>query len=710
MSTRRQDVSVCLGLLPLLAVAGCFDYGLGHGEDVEEIVSGAEWSSYGPGGPVLDSGFPSDGGQPCDHAVPQLEVGYDVACAFEDQSDSLVVVTEWSRTEFTELAQWSEILNAPTVGHLIDDDGDGTRSGEGDVPEIVVVTDDRDEENTHGVLRLLPGDGRDVAYVYEKFDLGDGSSAYPYRYSGTALGDIDADGEPEIVLIAEVVSGEMPNEPPLGDDTAVETGGPPTTDTGLWKSPVGRQPTEPDTCLVLAITPYGEIEWTGGREMALPCGGHAPVIADLDADGAPEVVVGPLMLDGESGDVHGVIGGSVGAYDAYPEIGYLPVVADLDGDGLQELLTGSSRYDHLGNKMCSVANHTDGFAAVADLDGDGDGEVVSVGDNVATVWHHDCTVGATWSLQGDGTGGPPTVGDFDGDGDPEIGVAGAERYAVYEADGTVLWAHGTTDSSSHATGSSVFDFNGDGRAEVLYADEIALFVFDGPTGRVLLEDPQHTSRTLHEYPVPVDVDGDGQTELVVVNGGGHYGTENGGVYVLGSGGADWQASRQVWNQHAFSVTNIADDLSVPRVPEANWPTYNTFRSGDLAEMRTGEAPDLQVAITGVCNLRCDQGEQVIFVSAANGGASATQGGELVRLYAEDVDGNRDLLYERELQVPLAPGAAAGPWRVVVDLALVPDRRVAAVVDEPDALDFGALRECDEDNNEAVVWDGLCPLE
>ena len=707
---RRQDVSKILGLLPLVAAAGCLDYGLGHPGDVEEVVSGNAWSSYGPGGPPVDAEEPPDQDQPCDRAFPELAVGIDVDCSYEDLSDELVVVTEWSRTEFMELPEWSHVLNAPTIGHLLDDDGDGVRDGEGDVPEIVLVSDDRNEDNTHGVLRLVPGDGRDELRTHSEWDLGEGNVAYPYRYSGTALGDIDADGVPEIVLVVEVVSNETPDAPPTGgEDTAADTGDAPSTDTGVWKSPVNEELGGPG-CQVVSIDPGGTLEWIAGEEFGLPCGGHAPVIADLDADGAPEVVVGPLVFDGETGGVHATIGGSVGAFDAYDEIGYLPVVADLDGDGLQELLTGQARYDHTGQKVCSVPNLADGFAAVADLDDDGDGEVVSVGDNTVTAWHHDCTVLSTWSLQGEGTGGPPTIGDFDGDGSPEIGIAGAERYAVYEADGSVLWAYGTTDSSSHATGSSVFDFNGDGRAEVLYADEVALFVFDGPTGRVLLEDPQHTSRTLHEYPVPADVDGDGQTELVVTNGGGHHGTEHAGLYVLGSGAGDWQPARQVWNQHAFSVTNIEDDLSVPAVPESNWPTYNTFRSGDLSEMRSGIAPDLQVGITGVCNLRCEHGEQIVWVSVANGGAAATSGDELLRLYAEDPNGGRELLHERELGAPLAPGDAAGPWRITLALDDIPDRRVVAVIDEPDELDFGRLRECDEDNNEAIVYDGLCPLE
>ena len=86
----------------------------------------------------------------------------------------------------------------------------------------------------------------------------------------------------------------------------------------------------------------------------------------------------------------------------------------------------------------------------------------------------------------------------------------------------------TRDWSSASTGSTVFDFNGDGAAEIVFADEDALYVWGVDTASWLdpwerlydnLTDSNHRSWTIHEYPVVADVDGDGKSEIVVMNSG-----------------------------------------------------------------------------------------------------------------------------------------------------------------------------------------------
>ena len=127
-------------------------------------------------------------------------------------------------------------------------------------------------------------------------------------------------------------------------------------------------------------------------------------------------------------------------------------------------------------------------------------------------------------------GGQPTVADFTGNGSLEIGVAGACWYSVFEYNGSALLNRlamaETRDWSSASTGATVFDFNGDGANEVVFSDEDAVYVWwiDDSHGLepwermvTLLEDTNHQSWTIHEYPLVADVDGDGKAEILAVN-------------------------------------------------------------------------------------------------------------------------------------------------------------------------------------------------
>ncbi|HEX9726758.1 MAG TPA: VCBS repeat-containing protein, partial [Vicinamibacteria bacterium] len=98
---------------------------------------------------------------------------------------------------------------------------------------------------------------------------------------------------------------------------------------------------------------------------------------------------------------------------------------------------------------------------------------------------------------------------------PEIGIAGRNRYEVFEHTGDLKWSVPVNDTSSEITGSSAFDFEADGLSEVVYADQNRLRVFDGVDGTVVFE-TEVGSGTRLEYPIIADVDVDGKAEIVVV--------------------------------------------------------------------------------------------------------------------------------------------------------------------------------------------------
>ncbi len=74
------------------------------------------------------------------------------------------------------------------------------------------------------------------------------------------------------------------------------------------------------------------------------------------------------------------------------------------------------------------------------------------------------------------------------------------------AGGGIAWSRSTQDLSSNVTGSSVFDFEADGTAEVVYGDECFVRVYNGVTGDVLFSQ-YRSSCTWYENPIIADVDG-----------------------------------------------------------------------------------------------------------------------------------------------------------------------------------------------------------
>jgi hypothetical protein len=329
---------------------------------------------------------------------------------------------------------------------------------------------------------------------------------------------------------------------------------------------------------------------------------------------------------------------------------------------------------------------------VADLDGDGEGEFVVVAGGTVRYYDTDCTELDSWSVYGGGYGGPPTIADYDGDGQPEIGLPGDDDYSVYETDGTRLWSHAIDDASSHSTGSSVFDFDGDGQAEVVYADETSLWVFDGATGTVLLQDTTHGSGTVNEYPVVADVDGDGNAEIVVPNDNTAY-----GIQVFGDADDNWVSARQVWNQHAYAIVNIEDDLTIPTVPDSNWLDYNSFRQGAPGSFNATDAPNVYPVAYAACQEDC--GDTVTaYVQVANDGLVRADDSVTLRIYGDDGSGNLTLMEDTTLGSTLDAGELSAPHVFAWDASeLVGYTELLVVVDEDKTTN-----ECDEADNEDVI--------
>ncbi|MFW5759352.1 MAG: hypothetical protein ACOCXH_00055 [Cyclobacteriaceae bacterium] len=164
-------------------------------------------------------------------------------------------------------------------------------------------------------------------------------------------------------------------------------------------------------------------------------------------------------------------------------------------------------------------------------------------------------------------------------------VTGTKFYALDE-NFELKWDLDIQELTSGNTGSSVFDFNGDGKSEIVYRDERFLYIiqdgFDGagnPAGIIRQAFPC-MSRTGREYPVVVDVNGDGETEICVTCQDPSIPDINpkrtGQIVAFGSDGERWVPARKMWNQHGYFNVNVNDDLTIPIEQQKHHLSFSDF--------------------------------------------------------------------------------------------------------------------------------------
>lgn len=368
-----------------------------------------------------------------------------------------------------------------------------------------------------------------------------------------AIADLDGDGRPEVLSL---IRRNQPADNPPGTDLIARTWNNDTQDFEiLWKA----------EALPLQGTEYPS-RWP-------------IVVADLDLDGRPEIILNRFVLNHEGR--------------------YLWSFPNVHGSA-------------------STINTT--YQAVANLDDDPFGEVViaSAGGGVE-VRKHDgtCLWRSHWGTTPPSNYDCPVlhalprpsefytsstaatdlvIADIDGDGEPEIVLA--VRYGVYafKRDGRLLWQaepHWVgEDARTNVTTLAVFDFNGDGVMEVAVAGQAlstvtggtrsgGIHFLDGRDGSQILAlrgGEQHpggnAASTAVTAALVADIDGDGRAEYVVASN-----APNAGVFAYQSGNAPWMPARSVWNQRDYQITNVNPDSSIPAQPRVNWlqPGLNNYR-------------------------------------------------------------------------------------------------------------------------------------
>ncbi len=519
-----------------------------------------------------------------------------------------------------------------------------------------------------GMLRVFDGRTCEEQMRIGGPDDPDVASNRPSYVGGWAVGDLDGDvgtpnGHPEIVGFHRI--GLNSNSDPI---TVIAF--------GIDSS----DPAKPKLVR----------RWTGRN-----CNTNQPVtflnqlanfavgLHDLDDDGKPEIVVDRLVFDAEGCALNPSVASSLTSYD---QLGIINTVADVDLDGKPDLVHFDGIYGwdpaakNWALKPWAVASPalTAGNVALADvgyyseIPGHPKTDplpeiIVTANGKIRVQTLTGEIVFGPFNVYQGGRGGPPTAADFDGDGQIEFATAGASAYTVFDPDCVaspdaaarpggvceksnanlpegILWSQPSQDQSSNCTGSSVFDFNGDGKAEVVYRDECFVRVYDGKTGNVLYSSPA-SSGTGYEYPVIADVDGDFATEIVVPRtkgiscpagpdklfpGSGDFKLSS-GFSVLRDPEDRWVSSRPIWNQHAYSITHVTDDARIPKSSEVkrNWeqPGLNNFRQNTQGALGKLAIADLTVELQDADSLCSGQAGTFSFkAKVCNRGTNPVQDG------------------------------------------------------------------------------------
>ncbi len=355
--------------------------------------------------------------------------------------------------------------------------------------------------------------------------------------SPLAVGDVDGDGDPEIVLAStqvyvwhhdglELLDGDGDSQT-LGNFTDFEVGAilQPAAVTlanldGVPGAEMIISERAPGYMIHIFNKDGDEIAgWP--RSLAGPAGTKwnwaAPAVGDIDGDGDPEVVVNTLngvvwawhhdgteVFDGDGNpSTVGVLYDRAGADYEWSRSG--PSLYDLDGDGAKDIIFGTKN-DATGTRRLMALRHdgsdVPGFPytasdpiscniAVGDLDNDGLVEMVFFGK-----------FGYLYAVRQDGTNYP---------GFPKL--------------------TGYTANDAWVTSPALGDMDADGQLEIIYAPN-----YDGLTGRLIVVDTDYVGGTsgniMNGWPVvlpgsseasPVvgDIDGDGSPDILHGIGGGN---------------------------------------------------------------------------------------------------------------------------------------------------------------------------------------------
>ena len=495
-------------------------------------------------------------------------------------------------------------------------------------------------------------------------------------------------------------------------------------------------------------------------------------IADFNNDGHPEVYTSTRIFDAATGKLlvkannTDKKGGYSLVYSSTVTINFYHThAADICGDARLELVAGTqvfdvqinSRTNPTANTMFPIrsipdviingCNHSDGNTLLVDINQDGRLDVVytsliSSDKRIAIVawdvekqeiiaeveFNDDVFYGSTSQA------GIPFVGDVDGDGKLELLILSTHRiYSFFVNKSTKKfeqkWAPFVVQDESGATGITLFDFNLDGVAELVYRDEKALKILNATSSGLVERSSIEPCRsgTVKEYPIVADVDNDGYSEIIVIGipvASGDMIATKGSLHIIKSKNpCAWAPARPVWNQYAYNAVNINSDLTVPKFqlnPATFFPgedgilgtsddvqPFNNFLQQQALLNKNGlplwSAPDA-VAKATLSNFSVSGTTLTVNLGFTNDGNASIGSPVYVTLYAGSID-PANIIATDSMDVQVNPGGTEHIIITIDDISELSLSNIIVVVND-NGTTFPYQEECDISNN---IWSFSLPV-
>ncbi|MDR0798203.1 MAG: hypothetical protein LBN18_00360, partial [Dysgonamonadaceae bacterium] len=345
----------------------------------------------------------------------------------------------------------------------------------------------------------------------------------------------------------------------------------------------------------------GSLLWTSADDYHSSYTFVAVGFADFNQDGKPEIYVGSGVFDISTGALIARSPGNVGYTSDDNQSLSRPIAADVDNDGILEYVAGNEVYsvNFATNTMdlkyqLLVGSSPDGTVAIRDgqtqvADWDKDGNLDIIVSYIAGSYHYFYI----WDVQSlslkawfqspatNSSISIPMIGDTNGNGYPDFIYVTNYRLNILRRNtsvaGNLAYEYLSSSDQSGFTGATLFDFNQDNISEIVYRDETDLRIINASYKSHLTQQDTTiiynlisiplTSSTWGEYPIVIDSDSDGASEIICIgvpSGRGSVGQLR--KYESSDPATPWAPARSVWNQYAYNPVYINEDLSIPPYP------------------------------------------------------------------------------------------------------------------------------------------------